>query len=156
MGLTSNTSGLPAYTLAVAFLTFMVSLPSAVLADVGCPMKVEVKQALVAPQSGWTAGHDQVPTDSAGMSVFDGPPEEMADLVPDDSKDAANTRSDVWNLPQSDRGYWLVCHYANTTVTLARQLPASVTRCEAVYEKEQTFASGAPVMRSSKCGPGGP
>jgi hypothetical protein len=142
--------------LAFALLTLVACLPSAVLADVGCLMKVEVKQALGAPQSGWTAGLDKLPTEAAGISVFEGPPEEMADLVPDDGKDAADTRSDIWNLPQSEHGYWLVCHYSNTTVTLARQLPATVTRCEAVYEKQQTFAGGAPVVRSVKCGPGGP
>jgi hypothetical protein len=38
-------------------------------------------------------------------------------------------------------------------VILSRQLPATVTRCEAVYEKQQTFAEGAPVVRSVKCRP---
>ena len=141
---------------AVALLTLGACLPSPVLADVGCPMKVEVKQALATPQSGWTAGLDKLPTEAAGVSVFEGPPEELADLVPDDGKDAADTRSDIWNLPQSDRGYRLVCRYANTTVILSRQLPATVSRCEAVYERQQTFAGGAPIVRSVKCGPGGP
>ena len=148
-----NAPGLLAYGAIVALMT---CLPSAVLADVGCPRKVEVKQALAAPPSGWTAGLDKLPTEAAGVSVFEGPPEELGDLVPDDSKNAADTRSDIWNLPHSDRGYWLVCHYANTTVILSRQLPATVTRCEAVYEKQQSFASGAPVVRSVRCGPGGP
>jgi len=161
MHLTPNASAcqwarLLGHGLAFALLTLVAGLPSAVLADVGCLMKVEVKQALAAPPSGWTAGLDKLPTEAAGISVFEGPPEEMADLVPDDGKDAADTRSDIWNLPQSERGYWLVCHYSNTTVTLARQLPATVTRCEAVYEKRQTFAGGAPVVRSVKCGPGSP
>ena len=115
---------------------------------------VETKQALAAPQSGWTAGLSELPTEAVGVSVFDGPPEEMADLVPE-SKDGADTRSDIWDLSQNDRGYWLVCRYANTTVTLIRQLPATVTRCEAVYEKEQRFADGAPVLRMSRCGPEG-
>jgi hypothetical protein len=151
MRLASNAPGLLAYG---PILALMACLPSAVLADVSCPMKVEVTQALPAPPAGWTAGLDKLPTEAAGVSVFEGPPEELADLVPDDGKDAADTRSDIWNLPHSERGYWLVCHYASTTVTLARALPATVTRCEAVYEKQQTFAGGAPVMRSSKCGPG--
>jgi hypothetical protein len=90
--------------LALALVTLAACLPSPVLADVGCPMKVEVNQALAAPPSGWTAGLDKLPTEAAGVSVFEGPPEEMADLVPDDSKDASDTRSDIWNLPQSDRG----------------------------------------------------
>jgi len=156
MHLTPNMTGILACLPTFALLAIIACLPSAVLADVGCPMKVEVKQTLATPQSGWTAGLDKLPTEAAGISVFDGPPEELADLVPDDSKDAADTRTDVWNLAKSDRGYWLVCHYASTTVTLARQLPATVTRCEAVFEKQQSFAGGAPVMRSSKCGPGGP
>ncbi len=130
--------------------------PASAFADVGCPQAVVTTQALAAPQAGWTAGLDKLPTEVAGVSVFEGPPEEMADLVPDDGKDTADTRSDIWNLPQSDRGYWLVCHYSSTTVILSRQLPATVTRCEAVYEKQQTFAGGAPVVRSVKCGPGGP
>jgi hypothetical protein len=151
MRLAPNAAGLLAYG---PILALTACLPSAVLADVSCPMKVEVTQALPAPPAGWTAGLDKLPTEAAGVSVFEGPPEELADLVPDDGKDAADTRSDIWNLPHSERGYWLVCHYASTTVTLARALPATVTRCEAVYEKQQTFAGGAPVMRSSKCGPG--
>ncbi len=130
--------------------------PTLTFADVGCPQAVTVTQVPGAPQSGWTAGLDKLPMEAAGVSVFEGPPEEMADLIPDDGKDAADTRSDIWNLPHSDRGYWLVCHYSNTTVILSRQLPATVTRCEAVYEKQQTFAGGAPVVRSVKCGPGGP
>ncbi len=130
--------------------------PTLALADVGCPQAVTVTQALAMPQSGWTAGLDKLPTEVAGVSVFEGPPEEMADLVPDDGKDAADTRSDIWNLPQSDRGYWLICRYSNTTVILSRQLPATVTRCEAVYEKQQTFAGGAPVVRLVKCSPGSP
>jgi len=124
--------------LAFALLTLVACLPSVVLADVGCPMKVEVRQALAAPPSGWTAGLDKLPTEVAGVSVFEGPPEEMADLIPDDGKDAADTRSDIWNLPQSDRGYWLVCHYSNTTVILSRQPPSPAAR---------------PSMRSSRPSP---
>lgn len=157
MHLTSNVSAWRRVRwFAYVALALMACLPSPVLADVGCPMKVEVKQALAAPPSGWTAGLDKLPTEVAGVSVFDGPPEELADLVPDDGKDAADTRSDIWNLPHSDRGYWVVCRYANTAVILSRKLPAAVTRCEAVYEKQPTFAGGAPVVRSVKCGPGGP
>lgn len=111
--------------------------PTLAFADVGCPQAVTVTQGLGAPQSGWTAGLDKLPTEAAGVSVFEGPPAEMADLIPDDGKDAADARSDIWNLPQCDRGYWLVCHYPNTTIILSRQLPAAVTRCEAVYESSR-------------------
>ena len=42
------------------------------------------------------------------------------------------------------------------TVTPTRQLPATVTRCEAVYEKQLSFIGGAPVVRSVACGPAAP
>jgi hypothetical protein len=126
------------------------------LADVGCPMKVEVSQSLAVSQEGWTSGQDKLPTELAGISVFDGPPEQLADLVPDDGAESGDSRSDVWNLPTNERGYWLTCGYSSTTVTLTRQLPATVTRCEAVYEKQLSFIGGAPVVRSVACGPAAP
>jgi hypothetical protein len=132
----------------------VVVLPAAALADVSCPMKIDVEEKIAAPQPGWTEGLSGLPTELAGISVFDGPPEELADLVPDDGVDAADARSDIWNLPKNDRGYWLTCRYSSTTVTLTRQLPATVTRCEAVYEKELHFVGGDSVVRSVACGPG--
>lgn len=142
---------LPAFAWGPAICLAAFALPAA--ADVGCPMTIAVTQKLAAPSSGWTEGLSQLPTDLAGISVFEGPPEDMADLVPDESPKTPNTVSDIWELPPSERGYWLTCRYANTTVTLTRQLPKSVTHCEAIFEKDQSFAGGAPVARSAKCGP---
>jgi hypothetical protein len=116
-------------------------------------MAIEVEERLVAPQPGWTEGLSGLATELAGVSVFDGPPEELAELIPDDGTDATDVRSDIWNLPKNDLGYWLTCRYSSTTVTLTRRLPATVTRCEAVYEKEIHFVGGDPVVRSTACGP---
>jgi hypothetical protein len=131
----------------------VLTLPAPAFADVSCPMAIEVEEKLVAPQPGWAEGLSGLPTELAGISVFDGPPEELAELIPDDGTDATDVRSDIWNLPKNDRGYWLTCRYSSTTVTLTRQLPATVTRCEAVYEKEIHFVGGDPVVRSTACGP---
>lgn len=137
----------------VVLAAAVIALPTAVLADVSCPMKIDVEEKIAAPQAGWTEGLSGLPTELAGISVFDGPPEELAQLVPDDGTDAADTRSDIWNLPKSDRGYWLTCRYSSSTVTLTHHLPATVTRCEAVYEKEIHFIGGDTVVRSVACGP---
>jgi hypothetical protein len=139
--------------LSVISAMFVAALPAVALADVSCPMKVDVEEKLAAPQAGWTEGLSGLPTELAGISVFDGPPEDLAELVPDDGTDAADARSDIWNLPRNDRGYWLTCRYSSTTVTLTRQLPPTVTRCEAVYEKEIHFVGGDSVVRSVACGP---
>jgi hypothetical protein len=138
-----------------AYVAALLASASA-LADVGCPMKIEVSQSLATPQEGWTDGQERLPTELAGIAVFDGPPEQLADLVPDDGTETGDVRSDIWNLPKNERGYWLTCRYSSTTVTLTRQLPATVTRCEAVYEKQLSFIGGAPVVRSVACGPTAP
>jgi len=133
-------------------LATLVPVPAGA-ADLSCPMAIEVTQKLAAPQKGWTEGADKLPIELSGIAVFDGPPSEMADLIPDEGPKTADTVSDTWDLPPSDRGYWLTCRYGNTNVTLTRQLPKSVKRCEAIFEKDQSFASGAAVARSAKCGP---
>jgi len=148
MRLTPN--GLPAYS---AIIAILACAPSAALAEVICPMKIGTLQGLTAGAAGWTVGVDNLPTELAGMSIFDGPPDQQADLVPDDGAETGDTRSDIWTLPKNERGYWATCRYSSTTVTLTRQLPATVTRCEAVYEKQQSFIGGAPVVRSAVCGP---
>jgi len=137
-------------------LAVAVALPTVVLADVGCPMKIEVSQSLATPQAGWTDGQDKLPTKLAGISVFDGPPEQLAEPVPDDGAETRDSRSDIWTLAKNERGYWLTCRYSSTTVTLTRQLPATVTRCETVYEKQLSFIGGAAVVRSVACGPAAP
>jgi hypothetical protein len=139
--------------LSIVSVASVIALPTAALADVSCPMEIDVEEKIAAPQAGWTEGLSGLPTELAGISVFDGPPEEVAQLVPDDGADAADTRSDIWNLPKNDRGYWLTCRYSSTTVTLTRQLPATVTRCEVAYEKEIHFIGGDTVVRSVACGP---
>src|SRR6185295_4025694 len=134
MRLTPN--GLPACSTIIAFLA---CAPSAVSADVICPMKIGTLQGLTMGAAGWTVGVDSLPTELAGISVFDGPPDQQAHLVPDNGAETGDTRSDIWTLPKNERGYWLTCRYSSTTVTLTRQLPATVTRCEAAYEKQQSF-----------------
>ncbi|MCC6197100.1 MAG: hypothetical protein IT518_21805, partial [Burkholderiales bacterium] len=48
---------------------------------------------------------------AVGISIYDGPPNEMADLVPDDP----NARVVRWTFAKTrTRGIYVVCHYADT------------------------------------------
>jgi len=133
-----------------------LAAPGMAAADVSCPARIEVDQTLAAAVDGWTAGIDKLPTELANISVFDGPPEELVQLIYDDTAETAATETAVWNLPSNPRGYWLTCHYASTTVTLTRRLPSSVTRCEIVLDKNLRFAGGQMVVKSMTCGPSSP
>jgi hypothetical protein len=121
-------------------------------ADVSCPLKIEVAQTLTAPAAGWTEGLERLPTELSGLTVFDGPPEELAALVPDGGDEDDKTTTEFWTLAANPRGYWITCHYSSTTVTLTRRLPDSATRCEVVREKEIAFTGGQKVVRSMTCG----
>jgi hypothetical protein len=128
--------------------------PSLAFADVTCPIAIEVTQRLAAPQDGWTEGVDAVlPTELASLAVFDGRPEERAQLIHDDEQATSETSTIGWDLPPNPRGYWITCQYANTTVTLTRALPQSATRCEVVFDLNVRFGPGSPVVLSMSCGP---
>lgn len=76
---------------------------------------------------------DSDTTPAISVSVFDGPPVEMADLVPDDP----NARVVRWTFAKErTRDIYIVCHYADTRLALARKAPATVTSC--------TLATSAP------------
>ena len=70
---------------------------------------------------------DSDTTPAISVSVFDGPPVEMADLVPDDP----NARVVRWTFAKNrTRDIYVVCHYADTRLALAQKAPAAITSCQ--------------------------
>ena len=60
------------------------------------------------------------------VAVYDGPPSQCADLVPDAVQDikARKRRISTWHLASaSSEGTWIRCNYAQTRLGLCRQLP---------------------------------
>jgi len=65
-------------------------------------------------------------TPPLSISVFDGPPTEMADLVPDNP----NAKLQRWTFGKPRmRDIYIVCNYADTRIKLSRKAPAEVTSC---------------------------
>ena len=63
------------------------------------------------------------------VSVFDGSPTEMADLVPD-NPEAFGKAPQVWTLPtDTKRSVWVVCRYKKSAVAFGKELPPGVRRC---------------------------
>jgi hypothetical protein len=63
------------------------------------------------------------------VSVFEGSPTEMADLVPDNSE-AFGKAPLIWTFSDDlKRGVWVVCRYKKTTVAFGKALPPGVRRC---------------------------
>jgi hypothetical protein len=65
-------------------------------------------------------------TPPISISVFDGPPAEMADLVPDNP----NAKLQRWTFGKPrKRDIYIVCNYADTRIKLSRKAPTEVTSC---------------------------
>jgi hypothetical protein len=137
--------------LPAATALILAGVPAA--AETTCPLSIKAAQSLAAPVAHWTEGAEALPTELAGATLFDGPPEELAALVPDGGNEDDTTTTEFWTLAANPRGYWITCRYASTTVTLTQRLPDSATRCEVVSEKEIAFIGGQKVVRSATCGP---
>lgn len=117
-----------------------------------CPFEIVVEQTLTEPVDGWTSEVDPWPTELVNLSVFDGPPVELAELIYDEEIEDAETWTISWLLQvDNPRGYWIRCRYANTLVTITQQLPAGVARCDMVFEKMISYADGRPVVRTMIC-----
>ena len=120
-------------------------------AESACPATIAVEQKASAPSPDWIVTYSGYQTAVAGVTIFDGPPAEQASLVPDSEKTSGDNVIQIWQLPKSDRGYWLQCNYANTSAQISRRLPASVTRCDVVYDRNMHFGGGGNVLKSVNC-----
>ena len=120
-------------------------------AESACPATIVVEQRASAPAPDWTVSYSGYETAVAGVTIFDGPPAQQASLVPDSEKQAGDNIIQVWQLPTSDRGYWLQCNYANTTAQISRRLPASFKRCDVVLDHNMRFGGGGNVVKSVNC-----
>lgn len=81
-----------------------------------------------APVGAAVAGNSNV----VSASMFDGPPQELAELVPDNP----NARRHKWSLAKDrTRDAYVVCNYADTRMKLARKVPAQVRSCSVDSQK---------------------
>ena len=108
---------------------------------VDCPAQLSTTQSIAGPVAeGWAAisrtpssaknvkpgAADTDASPPVGVSVFDGPPVEMADLVPDDP----NARIVRWTFAKNrTRDLYVVCYYGDTRIGLAHKAPPGLASC---------------------------
>ena len=126
------------------WIALIVSPASAIAADwkLDCPQQLSTAQSVTsAVPADWSTIARTVSTvkdvkqgasdtdvaPPVSVSVFDGSPVDMADLVPDDP----NARVVRWTFAKNrTRDIYVVCHYADTRLALAHKAPAEVTTCQ--------------------------
>jgi hypothetical protein len=99
-------------------IVLLISLLAAV-DPVGCPKTIQVNHQL------------------AGLTFFDGKPEENASLAPDDEKRRKHETVSTWKFDKA-RPTWVVCRYAGIGTTLTRELPRNTSTCVVTYTRGAT------------------
>lgn len=120
--------------IAALALSFLAVGP-ACAAQEACPASISVTESLDQPPSEtWSAQYEHAPRYLAGVTFFDGDPQENRSIAPTrDTPTAGNRRLAVWHFGSSDVPVWLGCRYLNTGVMLTRRLPASYRECRVSY-----------------------
>jgi hypothetical protein len=83
-------------------------------------------------------------------SFVGGPLAENGVLAPDDEKGGVV----YWKFgPSGDAENWMVCHYAGTTLRVARRLPTGVKECRLAYRSQagRRFIPGVSDVASIHC-----
>ena len=98
-----------------------------------CPESIAAVESLSTADDVWRVESDLGKRGKFldSISVFSGPPAEMASLVPDRTSRKKQLRTSTWQFAApSTAAYWVACTYTNSTLQLTRQLPSGVRRCE--------------------------
>ncbi|MFQ2359085.1 STY0301 family protein [Aeromonas dhakensis] len=100
-----------------------------------CPATIETRQQPLGTPQGWQAvtrnelgeQHQPLRHRLENLSLFDGDPDERAQLKPDNGDSHA---IHYWSLDRHNpRPFYLVCHYRETAITLQQALSAGIGYC---------------------------
>jgi hypothetical protein len=131
------------------FLAVMQATHPGDISAIQCPAAIEVKEALAKPVVGWSESASPDPHPLAGVTIFDGKPEERASLVGTEKNLSKAERQSTWDLALG-RAYWLSCSYANSSVVLSRPIDKTARACVAVYART-VLVGGLPELRRFSC-----
>ena len=112
---------------------FLCPLPALAATDYTCPEDLKADQSVSRIPHGWLSS--TLTTDipkSDTLIVFDGPPGEMASLVPDNE---GSSGAAYWSFPaEKERPVWVQCGYAGLATYFMRPLPENIVKCTQTQE----------------------
>jgi hypothetical protein len=134
----------------VALIAALAIVPRAWAVEPDCPAAIKVEEKLLGPlENGWTEGHADEPHRLAGITIFDGRPEERASLVPTERVISATRSLATWSFVKG-RQYWMTCSYSGTGVVLSRAIAGTVASCSVTYARNVRVA-GLPEIQRMEC-----
>lgn len=118
-------------------LVLALILPSPAFADAidfTCPDNTGTEQAVARVPHGWLSSTLTEVPEMDMLTVFDGPPGEMASLVPDNADSA---EAHFWTFSTEEpRKIWLECGYKGREERLIRPLPEDIVKCTQTEERK--------------------
>lgn len=111
---------------------------------------IETKQEITAVPPAWDVITETLPHWLVGITIFAGPPEQKAALVPHEveHRAAQNTRVALWTFsPSSREDIWLAVSYASTSVVLVKSLPEDITELRVIYNTSVKIAGMDEIVR---------
>jgi hypothetical protein len=102
-----------------------------------CPATISVTEGAV-PIEGWSLRSEKSQHRFERISVFNKDSDHEYDLAPDSQEIKGSKVTQTWNL----QGYrtlpiFLSCHYRGTSVTVSREIPASLNTCTLSFETDK-------------------
>ena len=121
----------------------------AAAAEYACPAKTRLEGAPKVPADGvWSGVFSSSPIWLSGVSLFDGPPAELASLKPDSVQETKGDSVFVWKLTATyPAGIWISCRYGDGLVSLAQRVATPVSACRASTKKDNSIGRLGIVVR---------
>jgi hypothetical protein len=135
--------------LPLVFLLFGFCCETSAEDPIGCPPQVSVGETVSGPFEGWSILKGDPVHKLVGLTFYDGNPAENASLAPDSETRSGNSSISSWKF-SGTTSVWAVCRYADTSVTLARDLKNKIRGCSITYNRRLSV-SGYPVMEKISC-----
>jgi hypothetical protein len=128
----------------IAALIMLLPLASMAASEISyeCPPEMTTIQTLKdkAPE-GWTphqVANARHSLDS--IMIFDGPPVELASLVPNNESNKDNRKTFWTFVKKKERPIWFTCSYLKTDIVFAKSLPLDITQCRMLLSKNKVHS----------------
>lgn len=116
-----------------------------------CPKTIEVKESVMNTPKGWTAVSDGIPHPLKGVEFFEGNPEKLGGLSPEQENPQNGLLYSIWDFdPKTAKNLWVSCTYGRTAMTLARPVNKVYKRCT-VKSNMMVMVDGQPELMSIEC-----